>query len=242
MTTGTSATPAAPRQVVFVHGLWLHARSWQCWVKAFREAGYEAGAPGWPGEMSDIFDTRAQPNSIADAGFDELVRHYAEHVAGATPPPVLIGHMYGARLVYRLVELGLASGGIAIAADGRPPPGEIGDARTRRLTRDAFADYYGGRISREESDQLYERWAIPAPRAAVDGATSAVSADGGGQALTPGPFLLIAAGHEDDARGLNGDGVTDVRRFPDRGRSLTIDSRWPEIAESCLAWLDAQEL
>ena len=31
--------------VVFIHGLWLHATSWQPWVDLFREAGYDPIAP-----------------------------------------------------------------------------------------------------------------------------------------------------------------------------------------------------
>ena len=27
--------------VVFVHGLWLHASSWNPWLELFRDAGYE---------------------------------------------------------------------------------------------------------------------------------------------------------------------------------------------------------
>ncbi len=245
MTATTPASSPAPKTVVFVHGLWLHARSWQCWIETFREAGYEASAPGWPGEMSDVLATRTHPGAIANAGFDELVRHYADHVIGAAPLPVLIGHAYGGRLVHRLVELGLAGGGIAIGALGEPPRGEIDDdPATCRLKRDAFADYYGSRISREESDQLFDRWAIPAPRAAVGDAVSAAEVDrAASQTAAQGPFLLIVAGPSGEAaRDIGVGGVTDVHSFSDRGRSLTIDSGWLEIAESCLAWLDAQEL
>jgi pimeloyl-ACP methyl ester carboxylesterase len=244
MTTTTPASSPAPRTVVFVHGLWLHSRSWQCWIETFREAGYEASAPGWPGEMSDVLGTRTRPAAIAKAGFDELVRHYADHVIGATPLPVLTGHEYGGRLVHRLVELGLAAGGIAIDAVGGPPGGEIDDdSATCRLNRDAFADYYGRRISRAESDQLFDRWAIPAPGAAVSDAVSPAEVDRASLPAAHGPFLLIVAGPVgEQPRYVGVGGVTDVHSFSDRGLSLTIDSGWREIAESCLAWLDAQEL
>ena len=36
--------------VVFIHGLWLHASSWQPWQDLFAAAGYEPSAPGWPGD------------------------------------------------------------------------------------------------------------------------------------------------------------------------------------------------
>ena len=34
------------KTVVFIHGLWLHATSWQPWVELFERAGYDAIAPG----------------------------------------------------------------------------------------------------------------------------------------------------------------------------------------------------
>ena len=36
--------------VVFVHGLWLLASSWDRWAELFREAGYSTLQPGWPGD------------------------------------------------------------------------------------------------------------------------------------------------------------------------------------------------
>src|SRR5579859_8115968 len=34
--------------VVFVHGLWLLASSWDRWAEHFAEAGYAPVSPGWP--------------------------------------------------------------------------------------------------------------------------------------------------------------------------------------------------
>ena len=36
--------------IVFVHGLWLHAESWNKWIEFFRTTGYEAVAVSWPGD------------------------------------------------------------------------------------------------------------------------------------------------------------------------------------------------
>jgi hypothetical protein len=36
--------------------------------------------------------------------------------------------------------------------------------------------------------------------------------------------------------------VTDIHEFPDRAHSLTMDSRWREVAEVALSWLAAQAL
>ena len=37
-------------------------------------------------------------------------------------------------------------------------------------------------------------------------------------------------------------GSVDLREFPDRGHSLTIDNGWQEVADTALAWLKAQSL
>ena len=34
--------------------------------------------------------------------------------------------------------------------------------------------------------------------------------------------------------------VTDLREFPDRGHSLTIDHGWEEVADATLEWLGKQ--
>ena len=36
--------------------------------------------------------------------------------------------------------------------------------------------------------------------------------------------------------------VTELREFPDRGHSLTIDNGWPEVADAALAWLSERAL
>jgi len=54
--------------VVFVHGLWLHAESWGPWLEHFDTAGYEASAPGWPGDA----DTVAGPGVATDASIPAL--------------------------------------------------------------------------------------------------------------------------------------------------------------------------
>ena len=45
---------AASTPVLFIHGLWLHARSWDSWLDHFTHAGYAASAPGWPGDPDTV--------------------------------------------------------------------------------------------------------------------------------------------------------------------------------------------
>jgi hypothetical protein len=71
--------------VLFIHGLWLHATSWQPWTELFTEAGYAPAAPGWPGEQHTVEATRAQPDLVAGYGIDDVVEHYAGIIAQCSP-------------------------------------------------------------------------------------------------------------------------------------------------------------
>jgi pimeloyl-ACP methyl ester carboxylesterase len=246
------------RPVVFIHGLWLHASSWGRWVELFAAHGYAAVAPGWPGDEPTVRAARERSGALSGGGISEVREHYARIAAGFTARPVLIGHGLGGLLALTLAAETHAAGVIAIdavpvsaIAPAHKPTAGLG---TALLSRDEFRVVYGSAVSRAESDRLYERWAIPAPwwalRAADapdtlaprSGAQTTNSSRGpvlvmasgesrrraAAQHACAGPRLLVAAG--------------DVAEFPDRGSSLVIDSGWRPVAESCLSWMDAQEL
>ena len=101
--------------VVFIHGLWLHATSWQPWQELFAEAGYEPSAPGWPGDADTVQATRANPDSVANHGIDDVTSHYASFIDGLRAQPILIGHSFGGLIAEKL--LGMDRGAAAIAID-----------------------------------------------------------------------------------------------------------------------------
>ena len=173
----TGDTPNRP--VVFVHGLWLHATSWDPWVDLFREAGYAPTAPGWPGDSDTVEETQRDPSKVADKGLDEVVDHYAQIIRGLDAPPIVIGHSFGGLIVQRLLGQDLAAAAVAI--DPAPikgvlylPPSALKVAgivlrkpANRReaisLTADQFRYGFGNAIPAQESADLYERWNIPSP-------------------------------------------------------------------------------
>jgi len=67
-----------------------------------------------------------------------------------------------------------------------------------------------------------------------------------------GPLLLISGQHDHTVPGIvthstfsqhrHPAAVTGLRRFAGRGHSLTIDSRWLDIAETALNWMNAHGL
>jgi pimeloyl-ACP methyl ester carboxylesterase len=203
--------------VVFVHGLWLHADSWNPWIELFREKGYEPTAPPWPGDSSTVNETRSHPERVAGHGIDDVVEHYASTIAGLPTKPVVIGHSFGGLIVQRLLGEGLAAAGVAI--DAAPikgvvylPPSALRVAsvvlrnpanknRAVALTREQFRYGFGNAISARDSDELYDRWTIPSPgKPLFEGALAnlvprspAKIATGN---ATRGPLLLIAGGKD----------------------------------------------
>jgi pimeloyl-ACP methyl ester carboxylesterase len=243
--------------VVFIHGLWLHASSWDRWVELFGDRGYAAVAPGWPGDEPTAEATNSSGQSASDNA-SVVTEHYAQIAAAYPTRPVLIGHGLGGLLALTLAPQTHAAGVIAIEAllvGAIVLTQESGAGPSRRaLSRDEFRVIYGSALTRKESDRLHERWAIPAPHWALsDPVTPAPLMPGPGEHATNSsrcPVLLVASGQSERQR-ATGQGSGERRAlvaggdlvvFPDRGPSLTIDAGWRLVAESCLSWMDAYEL
>src|SRR5256884_3279101 len=165
------------RPAVFIHGLWLHASSWNPWLELFQEAGYAPAAPGWPGDPDTVEDSRRDPSRAAGKGIDDVVDHYARIIRGLEAPPVVIGHSFGGLIVQRLLGQDLAAAAVAI--DAAPikgviylPPSALRVAsialrkpanrnRAVSLTPQQFRYGFGNALSETESTELYQRWTIP---------------------------------------------------------------------------------
>ncbi|MEN0128084.1 MAG: alpha/beta fold hydrolase [Brevundimonas sp.] len=259
--------------VLFIHGLWLHARSWDTWIEYFTDAGYDASAPGWPGDPETVEEARSRPEDIADHGIDDVVAHYAAIIDTLPTKPILVGHSFGGMIAQRL--LGEDRAAAAVAIDAAQIKGVLplplsalkatlpvfknpsNKHRAVSLTAEQFRFAFGNAIPEEESDALFEQWAIPAPGKPLFEAASAnfnphspakVDTDNAGR----GPLLLVSGGKDHTVpeavtratlkQYRHSDAVTDILDFPDRAHSLTIDHGWRDVADASLAWLKQQGL
>ena len=259
--------------MLFIHGLWLHASSWDAWMPRFGERGYDVQAPGWPGDGPTVEASRKDPDAIGDHGIDDVVEHFAGIIDQLPEPPILVGHSFGGMIAQKLLGQDRARAAVAIDAAQikgvLPVPlsalratlpvfkNPANKHRAVSLTAEQFRFAFGNAVSQEESDELFERWTIPAPGRPLFEAAAAnfnphspAKVDTGNE--NRGPLLLIASGKDHTVpesvtrstlkQYRHSEAVTDLKSFPDRGHSLTIDSGWAEVADTCLDWLQEQSL
>lgn len=258
--------------VVFVHGLWLHASSWQQWMDLFAERGYRPVAPGWPGEAATAEETRAHADELAGRGITEITDSYAGVIEGLDERPVVVGHSFGGLVAEQLLERGLARGAVVLSPAQfrgiyRLPLAQLKSAwpvlsrpglrkKTWGHSRDSFARAFANGVPRDEADALYDRYAIASPAKPLFQAGTANlvrhSPAGVDTRTDRGPLLIVAGGldrtvPEATSRAAykkqsRGPGVTEFKAFPDRGHSLGVDSGWREVAETALEFLERHGL
>jgi pimeloyl-ACP methyl ester carboxylesterase len=125
------------------------------------------------------------------------------------------------------------------------------------LTPKQFRYGFGNALSEAESRELYDRLTIPSPgrplfEAAVANLARRSPAKVATANATRGP-LLLTSGLRDHTvppsvvkqtlrRYASSGAVTELKQFPGRGHSLTIDHGWEDVAGSVLDWLAQHSL
>src|SRR6187431_637557 len=248
--------------VLFVHGLWLLASSWNAWREHFEAQGYATVAADWPGDKATVAETE---DALAGLGVQEVTDHLAEVARALTIKPILIGHSFGGLLVQRLADLGLATATIAI--DPAPFKGVLplpasalkasfpvlgnpaNRKRTVTLTFDQFRYGFANAVTEEEAHELYSTFHVAAPGRPLFQAATANLSSGKATSIdvknpARGP-LLVVSGQQDNivpfamanaAYKLQSKNTarTEFREIEGRGHSLVIDSGWQEVADAAL--------
>jgi non-heme chloroperoxidase len=203
--------------VVFVHGLWLLASSWDPWRRLFESHGYATLAPSWPDEPASVEEAREDPEVFAGKSVQQVTNHFIEVIGALELAPAIIGHSFGGLITQKLAGEGLATAAVAI--DPAPFRGVLSLTlaalkvaskalrnpanynRAVPLTREEFRYGFGNAISQEESDALYETYCVAAAGRPLFQAAAAnlnpwteVSAD----TTNPerGPLLIVSGGQD----------------------------------------------
>ncbi|HTS90091.1 MAG TPA: alpha/beta hydrolase [Gemmatimonadales bacterium] len=211
------ANASGRQPVIFIHGLWLLAGSWDRWVTFFEEAGYSGLTPGWPDDPESVGDANANPRVFANKTVGQVARHFEEIAGQLVRRPAVVGHSFGGLLAQILAGRGKSVATVAI--DPAPFRGVLplpisalrsawpvlGNPGNRRravaLTFDQFRYAFANVVSVEEARELYRTHAVPAPGAPLfQAATANLNPWTEAQVNTRNPArgpLLIISGEKD---------------------------------------------
>jgi pimeloyl-ACP methyl ester carboxylesterase len=207
---------------------------------------------------------------VANKSIDDEVAHYTEIIQSLDAQPIIVGHSFGGLLAEKLLGQDLAVAAVAIdpaqikgvlplpLAQLRAALPALGNPanlhKSVSLTAKEFRFGFGNELTEEESDELFEEWAIPSParplfQAAVANFSIHSEAKVNTGNETRGPLLLISGKQDHTVPDVStrstlkqyrdSAAVTELKQFEGRGHSLTIDHGWREVADATLEWLKA---
>lgn len=267
MTTNTP-DPTTPDTIVLVHGFWVTPRSWENWVEHYESRGYRVLAPAYPGFEVEVEALREDPSPIEALTIPTIVEHLEGFIRKLERPPIIIGHSAGGLFTQILLDRGNGAAGVVI--DSVPAEGirVVPVSQIRSLfpilknpanrhkavgfTPKQFHYAFTNTLSREESDEVYDRYHVPASGNLVWAGPLAN--------FTPGhqgtyvnfrnedraPLLFIAGGednimppavNESNAKHYRHTrAVTDYYEFPGRSHYIIGEEGWEEVADYALDW------
>ncbi|HEU4841945.1 MAG TPA: alpha/beta hydrolase [Ilumatobacteraceae bacterium] len=267
-----AANAADAQPVVFVHGLWMLAGSWDRWRARFEERGYRTIAVDWPDDPPDREAALARPEAFAGKTVAQVADHVAEVIQRLQRrKPVVIGHSFGGLMAQIVAGRALAAGAVAI--DPAPFRGvlplplstlkasfpvlgnPLNRSKAVMLTLEQFTYGFANAVSADEARQLYETYCVPAPgrplfQAALANINWRTECRVDTTQTARGPLLIIS-GERDHIVPTKVARAAQQRykalpaelvEIPDRGHSLCIDSGWEAVADTALAFMERNGL
>jgi pimeloyl-ACP methyl ester carboxylesterase len=160
--------------------------SWERWVEHYEDRDYRVLTPAYPGLEVEVEALKEDPSPIEALTVPAIVKHLENIVGELESPPIIMGHSMGGLFVQILLDHGYGAAGVAI--DAVPAEGikvtPVAQIRSvfpilrnpaNRMkavgfTPEQFHYAFANTLSQEESDEVYERYYIPAPGRLVWGA------------------------------------------------------------------------
>lgn len=249
-----------PHPMLFVHGAFQNASSWDDhFLDFFAGQGFHAVALSLRGHGASTSTKPLRRCSISD--YTQDVISVADTLR---PRPIVVGHSMGGFIVQRYLESNDAPAAVLVAST--PPRGQLGYLMRSirqhpwRSTKFAFtgrpADLYGGTTAgarnlffgENASDQLIDsitqRLQPESTRAVlIDMAVPALTRKN----RTTTPIYVLGAEQDSiypyrDMRATATFYGTEPKLVPDIGHAMTVEPRWPLVAECILSWLKHLEL
>jgi non-heme chloroperoxidase len=212
---GANASGRQP--VVFVHGLWLLASSWERWCAFFEEKGYTPIAPGWPDDPDTVEEAIQEPGVFAHKRIKEVTDHYVEAIKHLKTKPAVVGHSFGGLIAQKIAGEGVSA--VTVAIDPAPFRGvlplplsalksasavlgnPLNYTRAVPLTYEQFRFAFANAVDESEAHELYEMYSVPGSGVPLfQAATANLNPWTEAQVDTKnpdrGPLLIISGEHD----------------------------------------------
>ena len=252
-----------PREIIFIHGMFLTPSCWNDWAAYFVAEGYSVAAPPWPLHEGTTHDLR-QPEKLAALGkleFHQVLGYYRELLKKKATKPILIGHSMGGLIAEILLAEGLADSAVAI--DPAPMKGVISlkysflksnwpainpfakSDKPIEMSEKDFAYAFANAQSEQEQNRLYNEYYVPESRRVGQAPTTDIAKI---DAKIPRGPLLILGGSEDHVIPAsltlkifdyykNSPSYTEYRELAGRDHSTILSAGWRDVAAGVGGWL-----
>jgi pimeloyl-ACP methyl ester carboxylesterase len=262
----TTNGDTSPGTILFIHGLWMTPRSWENWAARAESRGYKTLAPSWPGLEGEVEALNADSTPLTKLDVPKIVDHYERIIRGLDSPPIIVGHSLGGTIMQLLVDRGLAAAGIGVS------PGTVKGIRdlplstlkssmpvlgnpfnrgnATPLNAKQFHYAFGNTLSRDDSDEIYRRYHVPAANRVLFQVAfsnlnpgTPVKVDFGRENRAPMLFIAASDDHVVPAKVVRKTaqkykGVpVDFKEFPGRPHFPGAPG-WEEVADYALDWAE----
>lgn len=172
--------PTGADTIVFIHGLYLTARSWELWAKHYTDRGYKVINESWPGLEVEVEALRKDPSPIAQLSVPNILDHYDHLISDLPRQPIIVGHSFGGAFTQVLVNRGMGAAGVLLASGTVRgvldlPLTTLRSAwpllrnpllrhRSPETTAKAFRYAFTNTFTEEAANAAYERYAISGSR------------------------------------------------------------------------------
>jgi non-heme chloroperoxidase len=211
------ANSSGLQPVVFVHGLWLLASSWDRWRTLFEQHGYTTIAPGWPDDPDTVEEAKQDPSVFAHKRIKQITEHYVDAIHLLKNKPAVIGHSFGGLIAQQLAGEGVSA--VTVAIDPAPFRGvlplplsalkssspvlanPLNFSRAVPLTYEEFRFAFANAVDEDEAHELYETYSVPGSGVPIFQAATAninpwTEAHVDTKNPERGPLLIISGEHD----------------------------------------------
>ena len=247
--------------IVLIHGLFVNNTSWAQWKTYFEAQGYKVYTPANPGHegIPAQLRTNIHPD-LTKTSFEDVVMNIVKLIDTLPEKPIVIGHSLAGLVVQKLIEMDKAVAGVSI--DGAPPKNVLAPWATIKMvlpvvnifkgstpylgTKEWYHRAFFNNYSREESDLLYDKIAVPESRKIAWG--TLLDSFANINFKKPHNPLLFIGGSKDNifhstftkriaASYKDPNSTVDFKEFEGKSHFIAGEKGWEEVAAYVLNWI-----